>query len=181
MRYTAAPKVQATTATDGARQPGGGQQFLGFTLGGDMHALRIQQVREILGLSQMTPLPLTPAFVLGVMNLRGIVVPVIDLGARLGLGPATPGRRSCVVLVDAPPGDDGKPLVMGVLVDAVHEVFRARDEDMEAPPRLGMHVPGHFVQGIVRLRGRAITELDLSSVLAPRALAELISCHGRTH
>jgi purine-binding chemotaxis protein CheW len=129
----------------------------------------------------MTPLPLTPHFVLGVMNLRGIVVPVIDLGARLGLPAATLGRRSCVVLVDAPPGEDGKPMVMGVLVDAVHEVFSARDEDAEAPPRLGMRVPADLVRSILRVRGRATTELDLGAVLEPQALGNLIHGHGQLH
>ena len=75
------------------------QQFLRFALGNERYAVRIDAVREILEVVRMTPLPLMPAFVRGVMNLRGAVVPVVDLGARLGLEVTVVGRRTCVVIV----------------------------------------------------------------------------------
>ena len=78
-------------------------QFLCFALGQERYALRIDAVREILEVARMTPLPLMPSFVRGVMNLRGAVVPVVDLGTRLGLPPTTVGRRTCVVIVDTAP------------------------------------------------------------------------------
>jgi purine-binding chemotaxis protein CheW len=157
-------------------------QYLRFALGQDMHAVRIDIVREILELVPMTPLPLMPAFVRGVMNLRGAVVPVIDLAARVGLGPATVGRRSCVVLVDAAGTEpDAKPQPMGVLVDAVHEVFDAGAGDTEPPPRLGTRIPLRFIRSIVRVGDRVATEIDFPAVLDQQALAELIERHAARH
>jgi len=154
------------------------RQYLRFALGREMQAVRIDVVREILEVGHMTPLPLMPAFVRGVMNLRGVVVPVIDLGARLGLGASTLGPRSCVVLVDVHADDeDARRLPMGVLVDAVHEVFDATDDDAEPVPRLGTRVPSQFIRSIVRTRELALAELDLDVVLEPAALRDLIARH----
>ena len=180
------------TPTDAGRSdlvagPGGDdqtQQYLRFALGADMHAVRIDLVREILEAGHMTPLPLMPDFVRGVMNLRGAVVPVIDLGARLHLGATVVGRRTCVVLVDVAVADadgQGKPYTMGVLVDAVYEVFSTRTADSEPVPRLGTRIPPQFIRSMVRVRDRATPELDLQAILDQTALAELIARHGSTH
>lgn len=175
-----APGAGHAPAHDGAAHPPA--QYLRFALGADMHAVRIDIVREILEVSSMTPLPLMPPFVRGVMNLRGAVVPVIDLAARVGLGGSAIGRRSCVVLVDAAPAHEGdKPQPMGVLVDAVHEVFDASEADTEPPPRLGTRIPLRFIRSIVRVGDRVTTEIDFASVLDQQALAELIERHTASH
>lgn len=154
-------------------------QCLGFALGQDRYAVRIDAVREILEVALLTPLPLMPTFVRGVMNLRGAVVPVIDLGARLGLARTAIGRRTCVVIVDVPATDaDGEPSglqTLGVLVDAVHEVFDAAAADLEPVPRLGTMVDACYIRHMVRLRGQAIAEIDLDRVLEQQALSELIA------
>lgn len=165
----------ATAATGAVNGPQ--QQFLCFALGSEKCAVRIEQVREILEVVPMTPLPRMPAFVRGVMNLRGVVVPVFDLGARLGLAQTQVGRRTCIVIVDLR-GQDGQTQTMGVLVDAVHEVLGVGAGEMEPVPRLGTRIDPGWIRNMVRVRGSATPELDLDTILEQRRLAELIDHHG---
>lgn len=158
------------------------QQFLRFALDRELCAIRIDAVREILEVVQMTPLPLMPPFVRGVMNLRGAVVPVIDLSARLDLAPTVIGRRTCVVIVDiADPAQDDERQTLGVLVDAVHEVFDIGAAELEPVPRLGTSICSHFIRGMVRVRGQATPELDLHAILNHQDLAQLIGAHSALH
>lgn len=146
-------------------------QYLRFALGQGRYAVGLDRVREILEVGPLTPVPLMPECVRGVMNLRGAVVPVIDLGRRLGLGSAHIGRRTCIVMVD--PGtanDSDRATPMGILVDAVDEVFAAGDTEHEAVPLLGTSVEPRYLRGLVRVRGEATPELDLSALLDPAAL-----------
>ena len=158
-------------------------QFLRFTSAGQHCALRIDAVREILEVGTTTPLPLVPGFVSGVMNLRGAVVPVFDLGARVGLAPIQIGRRSCVVVVavaDAVDAD-AEPQTLGLLVDAVHEVFDCPAAELEAVPRLGTRIAPQFLRSMVRSRGQATPELDLANILDLQALSALIEGHHASH
>lgn len=157
------------------------QQCLRFAVGRETCAVRVELVREILEVAQMTPLPLMPSFVCGVMNLRGVVVPVIDLAARLGMPTTVLGRRTCVVIVDLPGTDGEAPLTLGVLVEAVHEVFDAPPGEAEAVPRLGMRIAPAFVRSILRVRGVATPELDLSTILHHEELARLIEAASAAH
>ncbi|MBI5256282.1 MAG: purine-binding chemotaxis protein CheW [Burkholderiales bacterium] len=156
-------------------------QLLRFAVGNERYALRIDAVREILEVSRTTPLPLMPAFVRGVMNLRGAVVPVIDLSARLGLGPTTVGRRSCVVIVDAHVGDDHATHRMGLLVDAVYEVFDIPAHELEPVPRLGTRIDATFIRSMARARGQTTPELNLDTLLDQAALSALISAYEPVH
>jgi purine-binding chemotaxis protein CheW len=158
-------------------------QYLRFTSGGQHCAVRIDAVREILEVTQMTPLPLVPAFVSGVMNLRGAVVPVFDLGARLGLPPIQLGRRSCIVVVDVEHDDEDSAgeQTLGLLVDAVHEVFDCSSSELEPVPRLGTRVAPGFLRCMVRSRGQATPELDLAATLDLHALNQLIDAHLDRH
>lgn len=176
---TLGPTLDRHTSADASELPT--QQFLRFALGAEMYAVRIDLVREILEVVQMTPLPLMPPFVRGVMNLRGAVVPVIDLGARLGLPVSRIGRRSCVVMVDIRRSEDDEVQTLGVLVDAVHEVFDVAAADMEPVPRLGTRIDPTSIRCMVRVRGRVTPELDLAAILEHQQLAALISQHGSTH
>lgn len=152
----------------------GGRQFLRLALGNDMYAVGIDSVREILEIAHITPLPLMPTFVRGVMNLRGAVVPVIDLSARLGMAPAVVARRSCVVMVDVRAAD-ATASTLGMLVDAVYEVFDAGADEQEAPPRLGTRIDPGFIRSMVRLRGKPTPELHLDTLLDASTLANLIA------
>lgn len=157
------------------------QQCLRFSIGKETCAVRVELVREILEVGQMTPLPLMPDFVCGVMNLRGVVVPVIDLAARLGMPPTQLGRRTCVVIVDLPGRDGEAPLTLGVLVEVVHEVFDTLPGEAEPVPRLGMRIDPTFVRGILRVRGVATPELDFQAILHHEELARLIHAATEAH
>lgn len=153
--------------------------LLRMAVGQEILAVPIDDVREILQVARLTPLPRTPAFVRGVMNLRGAVVPVIDLAARLG-GPATvPGRRSCIVVVDCSDASDdpdaGSRLTVGLLVDAVFEVFDRGAHEVESAPPLGTHIDAAFLKGMTRSGGDLIGVLSLAHVLATRELAQAIA------
>ena len=123
--------MQATLERD-VDAPAEMRQFLRFVLADAVFAVPIDSVREILELGPTTALPMMPSFVRGVMNLRGAVVPVIDLAARYNLPPTIPGRRTCIVVAEVTPsGEHDCPRqVLGLLVDAVHEVLEASTEDM---------------------------------------------------
>jgi purine-binding chemotaxis protein CheW len=165
----------------------GVHSLLRMAVGSDVLSVPIADVREILQVTRLTPLPRTPAFVRGVMNLRGSVVPVIDLSVRLH-GPATQiGRRSCIVVVesrgavtdadaDDPDASDAL-VVVGLLVDAVYEVFDTTPGEIEPVPALGTSVDGSYLQGMTRTRGEVIGILALERVLAHRELSSLISRH----
>ncbi|MEN9891881.1 MAG: hypothetical protein RLY78_2176 [Pseudomonadota bacterium] len=157
------------------------QQYLRFALGSERYAVRIDAVREILEVARMTPLPLMPTFVRGVMNLRGAVVPVIDLGARLGMESTRIGRRTCVVIVDIALAEDQGMQRLGMLVDAVYEVIDAAPGELEPVPRLGTRIDPSFIRSMVRVRGQTTPELDIGTVLDQHTLATLIAEHGARH
>ena len=186
--------ASAAARDDAARTP---KQYLRFRLGPDPFAVAIDAVREILQVGAMTALPLMPTLVRGVMNLRGAVVPVIDLAARLGQPPIQLSRRSCVVVVEAGhPGDSNEPeaaadatdaspdtltapLVVGLLVDAVYEVFDVALAGLEPVPPLGTRIEASFLRGMTRAHGEVIGVLALDRVLAQRELSALIANHLR--
>jgi purine-binding chemotaxis protein CheW len=159
-----------------------------MAVGDEIVAVGIEDVREILQIMRMTPLPRTPDFVRGVMNLRGAVVPVVDLSARLGRAPTVIGRRSCIVVVDchadahetegqAPhEGHDthdhpAKSWVMGLLVDAVFEVFDRSAGEIEAAPSLGTRITPTYLRGVTRAGGELVSVLALPRLLSARELA----------
>jgi len=156
-------------------------QYLHLTAGADHYAVRVDFVREILEVSRMTQLPRMPTFVCGVMNLRGAVVPVIDLGARIGQMPTIVGRRTCVVIVDVARSPDSDSTErMGMLVDSVQEVVESGLEELESVPRLGTRVEPRFIRSMVRVRGLAIPELDITTILDQHALVSMITEHMAT-
>jgi purine-binding chemotaxis protein CheW len=180
------------TLRDSHREAGRGNALLRMAVGDEAVAVAIDDVREILEVGRLTALPRTPDFVRGVMNLRGAVVPVIDLLARLGHAPAQIGRRSCVVVVETTPppeadasaddtgtdpaqaDGDGESLVVGLLVDAVYEVFDAPPGDYEQVPPLGTRIDPAYLQGMSRVRNEVIGVLALERVLAQKELTALI-------
>lgn len=141
-----------------------GQQFLSFRTHGEKYALPIDSVREITEYRTMTPVPMMPAFVSGVINLRGHVVPVIDLACRFGLGVTDPGKRTCVIIMDIE-ASDGESLRFGLMVDAVDSVFGVED-NLEPPPRFGTGLRADFIAGMVREDSGFIIILDITRVLS---------------
>lgn len=140
-------------------------QYLSFILAGHEYALGILRVREILEYDTVTPVPGAPVWVRGVFNLRGGVVPVVDLTVKLGLAPITLTRRSCIVVVEARLG--GESVVLGLLADGIGQVLDLGPEDVVPPPALGTPVHAGFLMGLGRLgAGRGfVLLLDIDKVL----------------
>ncbi|MEH3086343.1 MAG: chemotaxis protein CheW [Xylophilus ampelinus] len=156
--------------------PGGGAaaepaQYLTFQLAGEMFAIGILAIKEIIEYGQLTVVPMMPASVRGVINLRGAVVPVIDLQARFGERACEVGKRTCIVIVEV--GAPSERQVVGVIVDAVNEVIDIAPGDIEAPPAFGARVRADFIQGMGKVRGRFVILLDLDRTLSSDDLVAL--------
>ncbi|MEC5400241.1 chemotaxis protein CheW [Uliginosibacterium sp. H1] len=151
----------------------GTQQYLTFTLGNELFALPIAPIREIIEFPGLTEIPLTPAFLRGVINLRGAVVPVIDLSVRFGRTATEIARRTCIVIVEVNIEDSVHPL--GVIVDTVSEVLEVDPNQIEQRPGFGAGLRADFVAGMLNLGGRFVVVLDVSNVLSPDELENLIS------
>jgi purine-binding chemotaxis protein CheW len=140
------------------------RQFLSFTLAGSEYGAGILSVREILQYEAATRVPSTPRSIRGVINLRGQVVPVVDLATKFGVGETKPSRLTCILIVEA--SLDGQPTVVGVLADAVREVIDLGPEEIEPPPSFGTHVKVDFLLGVGKVGKRFVLLLDLDRVLS---------------
>ena len=143
------------------------QQLLTFLIGDDEYGISILRVREIAEYRPLTPAPMTHAWMRGVMNLRGTVVPVVDLGAKLGLAPTQLSRRTCLVIVEME--IEGEATVIAVMVDGVSRVVDVPSEDIQETPPFGLNV--EFVPGLVRVDDAMIILLDLGAILPETAHA----------
>jgi purine-binding chemotaxis protein CheW len=138
-------------------------QYLTFVLSGEVFAMDIRTVREIIQHGALTAVPLMPNFVRGVINLRGAVVPVIDLQARFGRGLAQVGGKTCIIVIDA--SSDGEKMELGLMVDAVSEVIDIAQAQIEPPPQFGTTIQRDFIHGLGKVEGEFVV------ILAPeRAL-----------
>lgn len=144
-------------------------QVLTFWLGNELFGIDIRAVREIIQCVPMATVPLMPAFVRGVINLRGSVVPVVDLQARLGRAPAVLGPKSCIVIFDTQ--RDRERVELGLLVDAVSAVMRMEAEDIEPAPDFGNTVRREFIRGIGKAGSRFVILLDPDRALDVQDMA----------
>jgi purine-binding chemotaxis protein CheW len=149
------------------------QQYLTFSLGGEVFALGILNVKEIIEFGNITEIPMMPAFIRGVINLRGAVVPVIDLSARFGGSSSTVSRRTCIVIVELGSGEDRQDL--GVIVDAVNEVLEIPRTEIEPPPSFGAKIRADFIQGMGKVEGHFVIILNVERVLSTEEIAMLAS------
>ena len=149
------------------------EQYLTFNLGGELFAISILSIREIIEYTQLTLVPMMPSYIRGVINLRGSVVPVVDLLARFGQGRTEPKHRTCVVIVEVP-GEQGVQ-ELGVLVDAVNEVLEIPGTDVEPPPSFGVRIQNEFISGMGKIGERFVILLDVAHTLAVAELAGLAS------
>lgn len=145
-------------------------QYLTFMLMGNTYALSIMNIKEIIQFGELTTVPMMPGFVRGVINLRGRVVPVIDLAARFGLGLTSVARRTSIVLVELPQADD-EIQQLGIMVDAVNEVVDIGAKDIEPPPSFGAQVRPDFISGMAKQNGKFIVVLKLEQVLSMQEMA----------
>ena len=145
-------------------------QYLTFMLRGEVYAIGILSIKEIIEYSGLTGVPMMPATIRGVINLRGAVVPVVDLLARFGRASSAVTKRTCVVIVEAVCGTDERH-VMGLLVDAVNEVLDIAPADIEPPPAFGARLRSDFIQGVGKVRGKFVLLLDVDRVLSVDEIA----------
>ena len=141
-----------------------GQQYLSFQLQGEAFAIGILHIKEIIEYGQVTAVPMMPRFLRGVINLRGAVVPVIDLNARFGREPSTIGRRTCIVIVEVVSGDQTQ--VLGMVVDAVNAVLDIPAEALEPAPAFGTGIRTDFIAAMGKLEQGFLIILNLSRILS---------------
>jgi len=158
-------------SSDNAGAPAAPSQYLTFLLGDGVFAVGIEAVREIIQHGQMTAVPLMPGFVRGVINLRGAVVPVIDLKVRLGQAAAAIGKKTCIVIFDAHRA--GERIELGLMVDAVSEVIEIPAAQIEPPPQFGSAVRREFIKGMGKVDGRFVIILEPEKALDVEDMAAL--------
>lgn len=147
------------------------QQYLTFMLGGETLAIGILCIKEIIEYGQLTTVPCMPAFIRGVINLRGAVVPVVDLAARFGRQPSAVTRRSCIVIVEVQ-GEDEQH-VFGVMVDTVNAVLDIPASEIEPAPAFGAKLRAEFIQGMGKVDGKFVILLNVQNVLSVEEMTQL--------
>ncbi|HEY3296860.1 MAG TPA: chemotaxis protein CheW [bacterium] len=152
----------STTAGPTADQRQG--KYLTFELADEEYGLEILKVREIIGSMSTTAVPGMPAYVKGVINLRGKVIPVIDLRLKFGMEGTEQTAETCIIVVDV------QGNLMGVVVDKVSEVLDIRGEDIEDAPNVGVAVQNDFILGMAKAKGRVKILLEISKVLCDKDL-----------
>jgi purine-binding chemotaxis protein CheW len=150
-----------------------GQQYLTFFVSTESFAIPIAIIREIIEYRAPTDMPMMPPFIRGVINLRGRVVPVIDLAVRMGREKESVTRRTCIVILDVI--HDGLEQEMGVVVDAVSAVVDIADNDIEPPPSFGAKLRADFISGMGKIEEKFIIILSINHVISIDELAALVS------
>ncbi len=151
-------------------------QYLTFLQRGEMFAIGILGIKEIIEYSSLTTVPLMPKFISGVINIRGAVVPVIDLSARFGRKPAVPTRRSCIVIIETV--NDNEKMDIGIIVDSVSEVLEILPTDIEPAPRFGTNIRADFISGMGKVDDQFVIILDINQVLSINEMSSLANVNG---
>ena len=144
-----------------------GRELIAFRIGDQEFCVNIMSVREIRGWTPATPMPHAPSYVLGVINLRGVVLPIVDMSLRLGMKPVEPTVRHVIIVAQV------GPKVVGLLVDAVSDIVQLTDSTIQPTPDVASDHVKTFVQGIFAVEGgRMISLIDLNHVLPAESEAE---------
>ena len=139
-------------------------QYLTFFIGGEEYAANILKVREVIEYDTLTAVPNTPVWIRGVVNLRGSVVPVVDLGVKFGLPASTISRFSCIVITEV--DSDDEKLTLGVLADSVSRVIEFSQNEIEEPPAFGTRVKIEYLLGLGAIGKKFCQILDIDKVLS---------------
>lgn len=145
------------------------QQYVTFSLGEELFGVEVTRTREILSLTPVTKVPQTPDYLLGVINLRGQVVPVVDMRLKLGLPAGEETEDTCIIVVEIQ--IDGEPIVVGALADAVREVLDIRSDQIEPPPRLGTRLKTEFISGMGKVDEQFMILLNIDRIFNSDELA----------
>ena len=147
-------------------------QFLTFRIGSELFGIELEQTREILEYTGVTEVPLMPKFLSGVINLRGEMVPVIDLAVRLGRKAIQVQRRTCIIVIEIEAQNQNH--VLGLLADAVSEVVEIPTHEIEKAPSFGANIRAEFIQGIAKRENKFVVLLDAANALSMRELSYLV-------
>ncbi|CAK0777269.1 purine-binding chemotaxis protein CheW [Gammaproteobacteria bacterium] len=151
------PTKAITTGTTEQRQ------YLTFLLGAEMFGIGILMIKEIIGYGNITLVPMVPPFIRGVINLRGVVVPVFDLAIRFGRTAQKTTKHTCIVIIDIVVGDHTNRI--GIIVDAVSEVIEIADADIRPAPEFGANLRTDFMRGMGKINDKFVILLDMDRVL----------------
>ncbi|RJR29798.1 MAG: chemotaxis protein CheW [Desulfobacteraceae bacterium] len=143
--------------------------YLTFRLGEEVFAIDVKQVREVLDLTRIAKVPRAPEFMRGVINLRGSVVPVVDLKMKFGLPRTELTMNSRIVVMEIDLG--GEVTILGAMADSVHEVLELEPSQIQAPPRLGTRWRSEFIRGMGKRGGEFVTIIDIDRVFSSDELA----------
>lgn len=165
-----AKTIASKAGTAGASEE---KQYLTFMLGGEMFSLSILCIKEIIWYANLTEVPMMPACIRGVINLRGAVVPVLDLSNRFGK-PSTPVVKStCIVIVEVPTAVEGETQNMGVVVDSVQAVLEIASSEIEQAPSFGAKIRPDFIEGIGKVNGKFVILLNVNRVLSMEEIGQM--------
>jgi len=166
--------TEATAATSlSSEEVSKGGKYLTFRLGEEEYGIGILKIKEIIGMMPITSVPRTPEFVKGVINLRGKVIPVVDLRLRFGMEEMDYNDRTCIIVVEIQ-GEEGQKIIMGIVVDSVSEVLNIKDEEIEDTPDFGGTLDTKYILGIAKVDGGVKILLDIDSVLSQEELNSLV-------
>jgi purine-binding chemotaxis protein CheW len=146
-------------------------KYLVFHLGGEEFGIQVQKVREIMGVQDITQVPQTPPHVKGVINLRGKVIPVVDLRLKFTMPALEYTSRTCIIVVQVS-GERGI-MLMGIVVDGVAEVLQVAAADVEDTPSFGKEIEVPYVMGLAKIKGKVKILLEIDQVMTTRELARL--------
>jgi len=146
-------------------------KFLTFTLADEEYGIGILKIKEIIGMMPITSVPQTPDFVKGVINLRGKVIPVVDLRRRFGMKAIDYTERTCIIVVEIQ-GETGMVMI-GIVVDSVSEVLNIKREDIEETPTFGTRLNTDYILGMAKIEGGVKILLDIDRVLSAEEAAML--------
>ena len=148
------------------------QKFLTFALAGEEYGISIMKIKEIIGMMPVTVLPQTPDYVKGVINLRGKVIPIIDLRLKFNLEPAEPTDRTCIVVIETE-NEDQRQTQVGLIIDAVSEVIHLKGDEVEPPPTLQTQSHKQLILGLAKCKNGVKILLDIDQVINHDELAGL--------
>jgi purine-binding chemotaxis protein CheW len=160
----------ASTSTESRVNMSAGK-YLTFKLGPESYGIGILKVQEIIGMMAVTRMPRTPAYVRGVVNLRGKVIPVLDLRLKFGMETRQDTERTCIIVVQLQ--SSGSMITMGIIVDEVSEVLDVAAEQIEPPPTFGVSVDVSFILGMGKVGQKVVLLLDADRILMRQELEEI--------
>jgi len=164
---TTAPKQAATQNVEEAKQ------YLTFMLAGEMFSIGILSIKEIIWYANLTEVPMMPACIRGVINLRGAVVPVMDLSNRFGKASTPVIKSTCIVIIEVPTANAGETQAMGVVVDSVQAVLEIPVSEIEPAPSFGAKIRPDFIEGIAKVNGKFVILLNVNQVLSMQEISQL--------